>query len=117
MRRLWYLMWKELLELRQDPRLFGIIFIAPIVQLTFLGYAATTDVKNVPIVVVDQDRTPQSRELITRFDASPYFTVVGGLNTVADLDRWFEGNRRGWRWSSPATTTSASAAAARRRCR
>ena len=86
-------MWKELLELRQDPRLFGVIFIAPIVQLTFLGYAATTDVKNVPIVVVDQDHTPQSRELITRFDASPYFTVVGGLNTVAELDRWFEENR------------------------
>ena len=93
MRRLWYLMWKELLELRQDPRLFGVIFIAPIVQLTFLGYAATTDVKNVPIVVVDQDHTPQSRELITRFDASRYFTVVGGLNTVAELDRWFEENR------------------------
>ena len=93
MRRLWYLMWKELLELRQDPRLFGVIFIAPIVQLTFLGYAATTDVKNVPIVVVDQDHTPQSRELISRFDASPYFTIVGNIDTVAELEGWFEGNR------------------------
>ena len=93
MRRLWYLMWKELLELRQDPRLFGVIFIAPIVQLTFLGYAATTDVKNVPIVVVDQDHTPQSRELISRFDGSPYFTIVGSLNTVAEIEGWFEGNR------------------------
>jgi drug efflux transport system permease protein len=93
MRRLWYLMWKELLELRQDPRLFGVIFIAPIVQLTFLGYAATTDVKNVPIVVVDQDQTPQSRELISRFDGSPYFTIVGSLNTVAEIEGWFEGNR------------------------
>ena len=53
MRRLWYLMWKELLELRQDPRLFGIVFVAPIIQLTLLGYAATTDVKNVPMVVAD----------------------------------------------------------------
>jgi ABC-2 type transport system permease protein len=93
MRRLWYLMWKELLELRQDPRLFGVIFIAPIVQLTFLGYAATTDVKNVPMVVVDQDHTPQSRELISRFDASPYFTIVGNIDTVAQLEGWFEGNR------------------------
>jgi ABC-2 type transport system permease protein len=93
MRRLWYLMWKELLELRQDPRLFGVIFMAPIVQLTFLGYAATTDVKNVPIVVVDQDHTPQSRELITRFDGSPYFTVVGQPDSVAQIERWFESNR------------------------
>ena len=46
---------KEFLELRQDPRLFGIVIMAPIIQLTMLGYAATTDVRNVPLVVVDQD--------------------------------------------------------------
>ena len=45
MRRLRFLMWKELLELRQDPRLFGIVIVAPILQLTMLGYAATTDVQ------------------------------------------------------------------------
>ena len=33
------------LELRQNPRLFGIVIIAPILQLTMLGYAATTDVQ------------------------------------------------------------------------
>jgi ABC-2 type transport system permease protein len=93
MRRLWYLMWKELLELRQDPRLFGVIFIAPIVQLTMLGYAATTDVKNVPVVVVDQDRTPLSRELISRFEASPYFTIAGSISSVQELDAWFERNQ------------------------
>ena len=48
---------KEFLELRQDPRLFGIVIMAPIIQLTMLGYAATTDVRNVPLVVVDQDRS------------------------------------------------------------
>ena len=64
MRRLWYVMWKELLELRQDPRLFGVIFIAPVVQLAVLGYAATTDVRNVPIVVVDADRSADSQDLI-----------------------------------------------------
>ena len=93
MRRVWYLMWKELLELRQDPRLFGVIFIAPIVQLTMLGYAATTDVKNVPVVVVDQDHTPQSRELISRFEASPYFTIAGTTGSVQQVDAWFERNR------------------------
>ena len=45
MRRVIHLVRKELLELRQDPRLFGIVIIAPIVQLTMLGYAATTDVQ------------------------------------------------------------------------
>ena len=48
--RVLHLMRKELLELRQDPRLFGVVIIAPIIQLDVLGYAATTDVKDVPIV-------------------------------------------------------------------
>ena len=56
MRRLRFLIWKELLELRRDPRLFGIVFMAPILQLMILGYAATTDVRNVPVVVADADR-------------------------------------------------------------
>jgi ABC-2 type transport system permease protein len=95
MDRLWYVMWKELLELRQDPRLFALIFVAPIVQLTMLGYAASTDVRDVPIVVVDQDRSARSRELIARFGASPYFTVVGTANNLNDVDPWLE---RGGAW-------------------
>ena len=64
MRRVLHLMRKELLELRQDPRLFGVVILAPIIQLTVLGYAATTDVKDVPMVVVDADRSTASRDLI-----------------------------------------------------
>ena len=83
MRRLRHLMRKELPELRQDPKLFGILFVAPIVQLTFLGYAATMDVKNVPMVVADADRSAASRELVTRFEGSPYFTTVGMVTSVS----------------------------------
>ena len=80
------LMWKEFLELRQDPRLAGIIIVAPIIQLGMLGYAATTDVHDVPIVVVDGDRTSRSRELIERFAASPYFKVIDELMSPNDVD-------------------------------
>jgi ABC-2 type transport system permease protein len=93
MRRVFYIMWKELLELRTDPRLFGVIFIAPVIQLTMLGYAASTDVKDVPIVVVDQDRSARSRELISRFEASPYFRVVGTADSVEQIDPWLERSR------------------------
>jgi ABC-2 type transport system permease protein len=89
-RRLRQLMRKELLELRQDPKLFGVLFVAPIIQLTFLGYAATTDVRNVPMVVADADRTPASRRLIQAFTGSPYFTVVGSVESVRDIDPWLE---------------------------
>ena len=86
MKRLPHIIRKEFLELRQDPRLFGIVIIAPIIQLTMLGYAATTDVRNVPMVVVDQDASSESRELVSRFAASPSFDVVGGLSSVDEID-------------------------------
>lgn len=77
LRRILTLVWKEFLELRQDPRLAGIVLVAPILQLTMLGYAATTDIHDVPAIVVDGDRSPASRSLIQRFSGSRYFTVVG----------------------------------------
>jgi hypothetical protein len=40
MRRVGFMIWKELLELKGDPRLFGLVIIAPILQLFMLGYAA-----------------------------------------------------------------------------
>ncbi|MBP1604441.1 MAG: hypothetical protein H6Q09_1613, partial [Acidobacteria bacterium] len=52
MRRVVFLVRKELLELRQDPNLLRVVLVAPILQLLVLGYAATTDVKNIPVVVV-----------------------------------------------------------------
>jgi len=90
MRRIRFLIWKELIELWQDPRLFGIVVLAPIVQLVVLAYAATTDVRNVPIVVADGDRSQASRELVSRFDASPSFTVIRVFSSPPDVDSSLE---------------------------
>jgi ABC-2 type transport system permease protein len=84
---------KELLELRRDPRLFGIVIIAPIMQLTLLGYAATTDVRNVPMIVVDEDRTSDSRALISRFEASDNFLVVDSLTSIRQVDGYLDTGR------------------------
>ena len=75
-RRVRTLIRKEFIELLRSPQLLRIVIIAPIVQLTLLGYAATTDVTNVPIAIVDQDRSPASRRLIERFAGSKYFEIV-----------------------------------------
>jgi ABC-2 type transport system permease protein len=93
MQRLSRLVWKEFLELRQNPRLFGIVIVAPIIQLTMLGYAATTDVKEVPIVVADGDRSPDSRSLIARFDVSRNFAVIDTVTTVAEVDPYLQRGR------------------------
>lgn len=88
--RLAVLIWKEFLEIRMNPRLFGVVIVAPILQLTMLGYAATTDVRDVPLVVADGDRSPASRELVQRFDASPSFTVIDTVTTVSRIEPFLE---------------------------
>jgi drug efflux transport system permease protein len=66
---------KEFIQIFRDPRTLGLILVMPIVQLFLLGYAATTDVKNVPIAVLDQSRTPESRALLDAFRAADYFKI------------------------------------------
>ena len=95
MQRLRCLVWKEFLELGQNPRLLGIVIVAPVIQLAMLGYAATTDVKDVPVIVADGDRSPASRSLIARFDASPSFTVIDTVTTVRQVDPYLQ---RGQAW-------------------
>jgi ABC-2 type transport system permease protein len=92
-KRVLHLMRKELLELRDDPRLFGIVIMAPIIQLTVLGYAATTDVRDIPIVMVDSDRSTASRALIQRFETSQNFKIVGTLGSTNEIDPYLDSGR------------------------
>jgi ABC-2 type transport system permease protein len=92
---MWSIFRKEFLELRQNPRIFGIVIVAPIIQLAVLGYAANLDVKNVPVVFADGSRTAQSRTLIARFEGSPYFRVLDTVTTVQEIDSYIE---RGDAW-------------------
>jgi ABC-2 type transport system permease protein len=102
MRRVLFLIRKELIELRQDPNLLRVVIVAPIIQLLVLGYAATTDVKNVPVVIVDADRSAASRELIRQFDASSYFSIATVVSSVNEMTPYLEDNRAWMALSIPA---------------
>jgi ABC-2 type transport system permease protein len=95
MRRVLHLMKKELLELRKDPRLFSVVILAPIIQLNVLGYAATTDVKDIPIAIVDADRSTASRMLVNRFETSANFKIVGMPGSTNEIDSYLD---RGEAW-------------------
>jgi ABC-2 type transport system permease protein len=66
---------KEFLQFKRDPKMFALMLIAPVVQLTLLGYAANLDVKLVRTIVYDQDRSATSRDFIERFTSSGYFKI------------------------------------------
>jgi ABC-2 type transport system permease protein len=90
---LWRVIVKEFLQLRQDKKLIPTLFVGPLVQLLALGYAANVDVTDIPTLVVDQDRSQASRELLERFTGSGYFDLVGAEDAVADVEPWLVDNR------------------------
>jgi ABC-2 type transport system permease protein len=83
--RLISLIRKEFIQILRDPRTLILVLIIPIMQLILLGYAATNDVRNVPLAVFDQDRGPGSRTLLDAYRAADYFHLKFDLDSEEEL--------------------------------
>src|SRR5579862_829369 len=68
---------KELIQALRDPRMRSMLFLPPLIQLLIFGYAASLDVDNAKIAWMDQDHTPESRELLSEFQGSGRFQIAG----------------------------------------
>jgi len=75
---------KEFHQLFRDPRMWRIIFVAPVIQLILFGYAVSTDIKHTETFVVDYSQSQESRELINVITASGYFDVAGRSMDIND---------------------------------
>jgi ABC-2 type transport system permease protein len=74
--RIWNLAIKEFIQTFRLRRRVFFVVVGPVIQLLIFGYVATTDVNNVSTVLVDYDRSQESRELARRLEASGYFTIT-----------------------------------------
>jgi ABC-2 type transport system permease protein len=83
---------KEWIQLRRDKRSMILAFVLPVFLLLFFGYAISWDVNDIPIAVLDQDRSPRSRSLVEAFQASGYFTVDEYLEDAAAADQRLVGD-------------------------
>lgn len=88
MHELWAVIVKEFLQLRQDKKMIPAMVVGPVIQLLALGYAANLDVTHVPMVLVDEDRSPASRALVERFTGAGTFDLVGAEDIPAAIDPW-----------------------------
>jgi len=70
--------------------MFGIILIAPIIQLIFLGYAATLDLNTVHTIFYDQDKTTTSRNFIEEFKSSGFFQIDYHADNYEDVQAYIE---------------------------
>ncbi len=84
-RRLKALIVKELLAVLRDPRGRMILIGPPIIQLVVFSYAATLDVRNVDIAVLNDDAGRWGHELVQRVQASPSFRSVTPVSSPQAL--------------------------------
>ncbi|HUE98002.1 MAG TPA: ABC transporter permease [Anaerolineales bacterium] len=89
--RLFSIIRKEFIQIFRDPRTLALILVMPIIQLFLLGYAATTDVRNVPIALWDQSRSPESRALLDAFRAADYFNFAYEVYSEGEIQTLIEG--------------------------
>ncbi len=82
---------KEFAQFKRDPKMFGVILVAPVMQLVFLGFAATLDVKVIKTYILDNDRSDKSAELIREFSSSEYFRIDGYVADYNELTKVMDG--------------------------
>jgi ABC-2 type transport system permease protein len=87
MRRALVIAWKELLQLRRDRLTAAMMVALPVIQLLLFGYAINTDVRHIPTVVFDQDRSAESRDFARRLEATGYYDIRGNVSSYDEIDR------------------------------
>src|SRR5512138_3339171 len=91
MRRFRALIKKEMTHMLRDPRTLVFVFMMPIMQLVLLGYINTTEIRQVPTVVFNQDNERASRELLDSFDATDYFAFNTFVNSQDEVYQAIDG--------------------------
>ncbi len=84
---------KEYGQLFRDKKLLPLVFVAPVIQLTLLGFAASLDVKNISMVLCDLDKTEDSRQFAEKFVTSGYFTVEYATDDYNAVQSYLDDNK------------------------
>ena len=87
--RLWAIALKELIQLRRDRLTLAMMAALPVAQLLLFGYAIDTDVRHIPTVIYDQDRSAQSRDFAQRMRSTGFYDLAGEVRSYEEISRAF----------------------------
>ena len=79
------ILFKEFIVVWRDPMTLFFMFFPPLVEMIAFGYALDTDVKHMALVVLNEDRTVESRQFIDRFVNTETFRVVGEVQSIDQM--------------------------------
>lgn len=84
---------KEAIQISRDPLSLAMAFLMPVILLFIFGYAITLDVNDLRTIVHDRDKTAYSRELISEFEKSGYFSIVAYTDDEREIDKYLDSGR------------------------
>jgi ABC-2 type transport system permease protein len=76
---------KEFIQIRRDRLTLAMLVGIPAIQLMLFGYAIRTEVRHLPMVVLDESRTPQSQSLAELLQNTGNFDIVGAVSNRTEL--------------------------------
>src|SRR2546430_4232340 len=79
------ILFKEFISVWRDPMTLFFMFFPPLVEMIAFGYALDNDVKHMGMVILNQDRTVESRQFIDRFVNTETFRVVGEVQSAEEM--------------------------------
>ena len=93
MKRIFEVVRKEFIQIRRDKGIVRMVVIAPLLQLLIYGYVVATEIRALPMAVLDQSDSAESRRLIDRFVFSGYFELQEHVNSLSDAERHLNSGR------------------------
>jgi ABC-2 type transport system permease protein len=81
---------KEFLHILRDSRSLIMALALPLLMIILFGYALTLDVDRIPTIVYDMDNSPDSRDLISRFDGSRYIQIQGYTGSYETIEKMID---------------------------
>ncbi|MEI6851582.1 MAG: ABC transporter permease [Bacteroidota bacterium] len=93
MRTILFILQKEFLQIRRNRAMLPMIFIMPVIQLLVMVNAATLEMKNISICIVDNDLSSTSRQLTNKFGSSPFFKVTANTFDMNEARKQVEENK------------------------
>ena len=85
--RIAQVVWKEVVQIRRDRCMFGLVLMMPVLELFIFGYVVATEIKNVALAVCDYSQSAESRAYSDQLTESGYFRVAARCNGIQDVDR------------------------------
>src|SRR3954452_22783075 len=79
------ILYKEFIVVLRDPMTLFFMLFPPLIEMVAFGYALDNDVKHMAMVVLNEDRTVESRQLIDRFVNTETFRVAGEVNSIEEM--------------------------------